>query len=73
MSLKDTFGRLLCSIGIHKWGKKFGHDQISSNVIDWKKRCLRCGFTKKWVKKNRKIMERNAENSSEFGSYNSSS
>jgi hypothetical protein len=39
----------LCFLGIHKWGKKFGYDEIRSNVIDWKKKCERCGKLKKWV------------------------
>ena len=30
-------GKILCFFGIHDWGKKFGHDDIRSNVIDWKK------------------------------------
>jgi len=49
MAKSGFFGNILCSVGIHEWGKKFGYDQHSSNVIEWKKRCQRCGKLKKWV------------------------
>jgi len=49
MARSGHIGKFLCWIGIHKWGKKFGYDQHSSNIIDWKKRCERCGKLKKWV------------------------
>jgi len=49
MGLNNFIGKILCSLGIHKWGKKHGHDIFSSNVIDWTKRCQRCGKLKKWV------------------------
>jgi hypothetical protein len=40
---------LLCKLGLHKWGRPQGHHDFSSNVVDMKKRCLRCGIVKKWV------------------------
>jgi hypothetical protein len=49
MNLKKMFGKILCKAGIHDWGKKFGYDQHSSNVIEWKQRCTRCGTLKQWV------------------------
>jgi hypothetical protein len=49
MVQNNFIGTILCFLGIHKWGKKFGHDEIRSNVIDWKKRCIRCGKLKQWV------------------------
>jgi hypothetical protein len=49
MIQSGQFGRILCSLGFHKWGKKFGFDEYGSNVIDWKSRCERCGKLKKWV------------------------
>jgi len=49
MANSGFFGKILCFIGIHDWGKKFGYDQHSSNIIDWKKRCQRCGKLKRWV------------------------
>lgn len=38
-----------CIFGFHKWGKPTGISQPSSNVTDWKKKCLRCGTVVKWV------------------------
>ncbi|MFA4886652.1 MAG: hypothetical protein WC595_00400 [Candidatus Nanoarchaeia archaeon] len=44
---------LLCSLGFHKWGKKAGFNNWSSNVIEYKKQCLRCGLVKRWVEAKR--------------------
>ena len=41
---------LLCQIGIHKWSKQKSYNIFSSNVIDFKKYCLRCKKVKKWTK-----------------------
>lgn len=46
---QDFIGRILCKLGFHKWGKKYGHDMSMSNVIDWTQRCERCGKSKTWV------------------------
>jgi hypothetical protein len=40
---------ILCIIGFHKWGKKHGHNQYSSNVIEWKQVCSRCGAIHRWI------------------------
>jgi len=42
-------GRILCFIGLHAWGKKRGYNQYSSNVIEWKQTCSRCGKIKRWI------------------------
>jgi hypothetical protein len=49
MGKRGLLGKILCFFGIHKWGKKYGYDIHMSNVIDWKKRCQRCGKIKDWV------------------------
>jgi len=38
----------LCRIGIHKWGKPTYINIYSSNVREWKKKCLRCGKVVRW-------------------------
>ena len=40
---------LLCQFGFHKWSKKAGYNNWSSNVIEYKKQCERCGKVKRWV------------------------
>ncbi|MDH7593226.1 MAG: hypothetical protein QHG99_02580 [Methanomicrobiales archaeon] len=45
----DPLGKILCRIGIHRWGKKFGHDEFGSSVIEWKKKCQRCGKLLTWI------------------------
>jgi hypothetical protein len=40
---------LLCMIGLHKWGRTTYETSVSSNVRNWKKRCLRCGELLRWV------------------------
>ncbi|MBR9690754.1 hypothetical protein GOV08_03660 [Candidatus Woesearchaeota archaeon] len=39
-----------CKIGFHKWGKSFYSDYgATSNVLNYKKKCDRCGKVKTWV------------------------
>jgi hypothetical protein len=40
---------LLCRLGFHRWGKKHGFNQYSSNIIDWSCRCERCGKINRWI------------------------
>ncbi|MCK8518242.1 hypothetical protein [Methanoculleus sp. 7T] len=46
-------GLILCRIGLHRWGRKRGYDEYSSNVIEWEQRCERCGTRKRWVEVKR--------------------
>ncbi len=48
-----TIGLILCRIGLHRWGRKRGYDEYSSNVIEWEQRCERCGKRKRWVEVKR--------------------
>lgn len=48
-----AIGQILCRIGLHRWGRKRGYDQYSSNVIEWEQRCERCGKRKRWVETKR--------------------
>lgn len=48
-----TIGLILCRIGLHRWGRKRGYDEYSSNVIEWEQRCERCGERKRWVEVKR--------------------
>jgi len=48
-----TIGRILCRIGLHRWGRKRGYNEFSSNVIEWEQRCERCGKKKQWVEPKR--------------------
>lgn len=48
-----TIGLILCRIGLHRWGRKRGYDEYSSNVIEWEQRCERCGQRKRWVEVKR--------------------
>ncbi|MEK6935012.1 MAG: hypothetical protein AABW46_03985 [Nanoarchaeota archaeon] len=36
----------LCRLGLHKWSKEKYWTNVSSNVRDFKKQCLRCGIVK---------------------------
>jgi hypothetical protein len=49
-----NFGLLLCRIGLHKWGKAHGFSQVSSNVVEMKQRCRRCGKVKRWIEPYKK-------------------
>jgi|GEM_PF-467325 hypothetical protein len=48
-----TISLILCRIGLHRWGRKRGYDEYSSNVIEWEQRCERCGKRKRWVEAKR--------------------
>ncbi|MFA5613649.1 MAG: hypothetical protein WC993_04195 [Methanoculleus sp.] len=48
-----TIGRILCRVGLHRWGKKHGYNEFSSNVIEWEQRCERCGKRKRWIEPKR--------------------
>lgn len=48
-----TIGLILCRIGLHRWGRKRGYDEYSSNVIEWEQRCERCGKRKRWIETKR--------------------
>lgn len=48
-----AIGQILCRIGLHRWGRKRGYDEYSSNVIEWEQRCERCGKRKRWVEVKR--------------------
>ncbi|MBU5574864.1 MAG: hypothetical protein QXF15_03010 [Candidatus Aenigmatarchaeota archaeon] len=40
---------LLCKFGFHNWSKVQSIHNFSSNVIDYKKFCRRCGIQKTWT------------------------
>ncbi|MEG3055407.1 MAG: hypothetical protein RQM90_04505 [Methanoculleus sp.] len=44
-----AIGLILCRIGIHRWGRKRGYNEYSSNVIEWEQRCVRCGKKRRWI------------------------
>ncbi|HIH85363.1 MAG TPA: hypothetical protein PK336_02315 [Methanoculleus sp.] len=46
-------GQILCRLGLHRWGRKHGYDDYSSNVIEWEQRCERCGKKKRWIEVKR--------------------
>jgi hypothetical protein len=46
-------GRIHCSLGLHASGKKRGYNEYSSNVIEWKQTCTRCGKVKRWIEAKR--------------------
>lgn len=48
-----TIGLILCRIGLHRWGRKRGYDEYSSNVIEWEQRCERCGKRRRWIEVKR--------------------
>lgn len=43
-------GKIMCKLGIHKWGKPRIHMIVSSNVKDYEKYCKRCKKMKRWSK-----------------------
>jgi hypothetical protein len=50
-SLEIIMGKpILCRLGLHKWGKeRFTDPSFQSNVLEYTKKCERCGEKKKWV------------------------
>jgi len=41
---------ILCRLGLHKWGKEiFTDSSFQSNVLEYSKKCERCGVVKSWV------------------------
>lgn len=44
-----AIGLILCRIGIHRWGRKRGYNEYSSNVIEWEQQCVRCGKRRRWI------------------------
>ena len=44
--------KILCKLGMHKWGKTKSFYQFGSNVTDYQQVCMRCGKVKKWNKVN---------------------
>lgn len=43
----------LCKLGLHKWTRPKYVTNFSSNVLDYSKKCERCGKIKTWVKAKR--------------------
>jgi len=44
-----AIGLILCRIGIHRWGRKRGYNEYSSNVIEWEQQCVRGGKRRRWI------------------------
>jgi len=45
---------ILCRLGLHKWGReKFTDPSFQSNVLEYSKKCERCGEVKRWVKEKK--------------------
>lgn len=41
--------KILCKLGFHKWNKPIFYDNFSSNVKEYKKKCIKCNKIKRWV------------------------
>jgi hypothetical protein len=42
-------GNRLCFFFGHKWDRSVYFDEFSSNVLDYRRNCKRCGLRENWV------------------------